>query len=54
MLVLDHKETLTTIGPFVIDGCTVTLSSTVDGTDDPIRTIKEILLSAYRSKATNR
>ena len=36
--------------PFVINGCTVSFSSTVKGTDEPIKAIKEILLSTYRTK----
>ena len=33
----------------VIDGCTVSVSSN-NNTDEPIKAVKEILLSSYRSR----
>ena len=35
----------------VIDGCTVTLTSSAKGSQEAIQAAKEILLSAYRFKA---
>ncbi|MEA4894689.1 MAG: hypothetical protein VB064_05455 [Oscillospiraceae bacterium] len=35
---------------FIIDGCSVSISSSPKGTDDPLKTVREILLSAYRTK----
>ena len=34
----------------VIDGCSVSITSSPKGTDDPMKTVREILLSAYRTK----
>jgi hypothetical protein len=34
---------------FVINGCTVSVSSS-NKTDEPIKAVKEILLSSYRSR----
>lgn len=34
----------------VIHGCAVSITSTPDGTHDPLVTVKEILLTAYRTK----
>lgn len=34
----------------VIDGCSVSISSSPKGTDEPLKTVREILLSAYRTK----
>jgi len=34
----------------VIDGCSVSVSSSPKGTEDPLKTVQEILLSAYRTK----
>jgi hypothetical protein len=34
----------------VIDGCAVSITSSPKGTDDPLKTVREILLSAYRTK----
>lgn len=39
-----------TVIPFIIDGCTVSFTSTPKEKDDTIKTIKEILLSAYKTK----
>ena len=36
--------------PVVINGCTVSFSSTATKTDEALGTVKEILLSAYRSR----
>jgi hypothetical protein len=38
---------------FIINGCAVSVSA-AEGTDDPINAVKEILLSAYRTRITNR
>jgi len=38
---------------FIINGCAVSVS-VAEGTDDPINAVKEILLSAYRTRITNR
>jgi hypothetical protein len=35
---------------FIIDGCSVSISSSPKGTDDPLKTIREILLSSYSTK----
>jgi len=40
--------------PFIINGCSVSFSSNVKGTDEPIKAVKEILMSAYRTRITNR
>ena len=45
---VDPKCNITNI-PFVINGCTVSFSSN-KRTDDPIEAVKEILLTAYRSR----
>ena len=42
-----------TIIPISIDGCTVSFSSTPKETDESIKTVKDILLSAYRTKITS-
>lgn len=34
----------------VIDGCAVSITSSPKGTDDPLKAVREILLSAYRTK----
>ena len=34
----------------VINGCTVSITSSPKGSDDPLKTVREILLSAYRTK----
>ena len=39
------------VTPFIIDGCVVSLSSTPENADNVIQKVKEILLSAYRTKA---
>jgi hypothetical protein len=44
------KEKNHKIIPFIIDGCAVSISSTPKGTDEPMKTVKEILLSAYRTR----
>ena len=36
--------------PFIINGCTISFSSANKVANDPMTTIKEILLSAYRTK----
>jgi len=50
---IDPKSNNTndTAKPFIIDGCTVSFSSSAKGTDEPIKAVKEILFSAYRAKA---
>lgn len=35
---------------FIINGCAVSFSSNAKNTGEPIKAIKEILLSAYRTK----
>ena len=40
--------------PFLIDGCTVSFTPTRKGTDEPMKAVKDILMSAYRTKRTNR
>ena len=40
--------------PFAINGCTVSFTSSDSNTDEPIKAVKEILMSAYRSRITNR
>ena len=37
---------------FVIDGCPVSISSSPRGMDDPLKAVREILLSSYRAKQT--
>jgi len=39
------------VKPFIIDGCTVSFSSSKKATDSTMKTVKEILLSAYRTKS---
>ena len=39
--------------PFVIDGCSVTFSRSAQSGDETIKAVKEILLSAYRTRFTN-
>jgi len=39
------------VQPFIIGGCAVSFSSTPKNTDNTMKTVKEILLSAYRTKA---
>lgn len=34
----------------IIDGCSVSVSSSPKGTDDPLKTVREILISDYRTK----
>lgn len=34
----------------VIDGCSVSISSCPKGADDPMKTVREILLSAYMTR----
>lgn len=36
--------------PFIINGCAVSITSTPKSTDEPIKAVKEILLSAYRTR----
>lgn len=36
----------------VIDGCAVSITSSPKGTDEPLTTVREILLSAYRTKSS--
>jgi hypothetical protein len=40
--------------PFIINGCRVSFSSSLENTDEPIRNVKEILLSAYRTGIASR
>lgn len=40
--------------PFTINGCTVSFTSSGKGSDDSIKAVKEILLSAYRTKTAYR
>ena len=37
--------------PFLINGCTVSFSPNRKGSEETIKTVKEILLSAYRAKS---
>jgi len=46
---MKHNQNPTT--PFLIGGCSVSFTSTPKSTDETIKTVKEILLSAYRTKA---
>ena len=39
--------------PFVINGCSVTFSKSARSGDDTIKAVKEILLSAYRTRFAN-
>ena len=36
--------------PFIINGCSVSFTSYARNTDEPIKAVKEILLSAYRTR----
>ena len=36
--------------PFIINGCRVSLSSSMKNTDEPLNTVKEILLSGYKTR----
>ena len=36
--------------PVIINGCAVSFSSSPKGADEAIKTVKEILLSAYRTR----
>jgi len=36
--------------PFIINGCAVSITSSAKNTDEPLIAVKEILLSAYRSR----
>jgi len=38
------------VQPLMINGCAVSFSSSVKGTDEPIKAVKEILFSAYKTK----
>ena len=40
--------------PFIIDGCAVFCTSTARGTEEPIKAVKEILMSAYRTRTARR
>ena len=40
-----------TAAPLMINGCTVSFTSTRKGTDETIKMVKQILFSAYRTKA---
>lgn len=44
-----HGQSKTDLS-LVVNGCAVFITSTPDGTHDPLVTVKEILLSAYRTK----
>lgn len=49
------NQQITQAGPenglsLTIDGCSVSISSSPKGTDDPLKTVREILLSAYRTQ----
>jgi len=35
---------------FVINGCVISFSSATKSTDEPIKAVKEILLSVYRTR----
>jgi len=39
---------------FIINGCVVSFSSNAKDADEPIKTAKSILLSAYRTKVVNK
>jgi hypothetical protein len=39
--------------PFVINGCTVSFTSSDKSTADSLKAVKEILMSAYRTRITN-
>jgi len=50
-----NPQIITQAGPenglsLVIDGCSVSVSSSPKGTDDPLKTVRDILLSSYRTK----
>ena len=48
-----HKNQQRNTGiSFVINGCAVSCTSKVKGTDEPLAAVKEILLSAYRTRMT--
>lgn len=38
--------------PLILDGCTVYIHSSTKNTDEPLRVVKEILMSAYRTRNT--
>ena len=40
--------------PLTINGCTVSFTSNGKGANEPIKAVKEILMSAYRTRITNR
>ena len=37
---------------FIVDGCSVSISSSPRGMDDPLKTVRDILLSSYKAKQT--
>jgi len=45
----NEKSSCTTT-PIIVDGCSVTFTSTSKESDDSIKEVKEILLSAYKKK----
>ena len=40
--------------PFLIDGCSVLITSSASNSDETIRAVKEILFFAYRTRITDR
>lgn len=45
-----QKSKCGAVQPYVINGCTVSFSSSLKDTDKIIKTVKEILLASYRIK----
>ena len=48
---IDPKSNIETAQPLIINGCAISFTSSPKGTDETIKTVKQILLSAYRTKA---
>jgi len=42
------------VNPFIINGCSVSFTSNSNGSDDSIKAVREILMSAYRTRNTSR
>jgi len=47
---LNNKTRKQSTTPIVINGCSVTFSPSINKTDEPLKAVKEILLSAYRTR----
>ena len=48
----NKKQGHNTVIPFSINGCAVSFTSNANSTNEPLAAVKEILLSAYRTRTT--